>query len=47
MPKPANDMRNVLPADVVNLRDELQRLAATENQRDEVQAAFCVPMTHG
>jgi len=29
MPKPANDKPNVLPANVSNLRDELQRLAAT------------------
>jgi hypothetical protein len=29
MHKPANDRPNVLPANVSNLRDELQRLAAT------------------
>jgi len=29
MPKPANDKPNVLPADVANLRNELQRLVAT------------------
>ena len=29
MPKPANDKPNLLPADVANLQNELQRLAAT------------------
>ena len=29
MPKPTNDKPNVLPANVANLQDELQRLVAT------------------
>jgi len=49
MHKPTSDKPNVLPADVANLRDELQRLAATgkpagRGGRSQLRAQDARPM---